>query len=734
MKCKRTVCMALAVMMVMCLFPAGGYAQEEPAGLMEEAVELGIAWEELLAEPERPITVGELVSLMENALAVMGKSDANESLLAFSESRSDGEGVQRHELAQLLYGVYQDVTAGYSFPVNAAVIYYEAGGGLKEFHAWDCPDYDEINELTCDDMESGNYAVCAFDRTNGDKLMPLYDDWTFRPTAEVTVQAAVGTVLRFSRSFEKDPVFVDVTDEAAGRHTIDPALYTGGTTLPDATNQDLPLWRGCNIGFRSMFNGALGWNPDDSFVEGNLDYIKELGMNYVRLRLTWGYFQGPDFAEDNVVNLSRLEQLDEIISWCMERDIHVQLVFSDVPNLDYDAVYDSIDDWYNACNAVFTDETVRDNVTVFWRMLARRYADIPNNYLSFNLMNECVPADDENYVWAFADAVNAIWEQSPGRVIVADVLPSISVTGAVSVIGASMAELGCALSYHFYDIKDISMVSPEKEAAEPGFYESLTGMPSFVNANIYSQTFGVGLPEEAKGALRFTGAVGGATLSVTVGSLASFDTTMRLAADGQTLYEGMEPYTYDEATDYIGVNVPVTVTIPEGAGSFEIACPEGGFSISDISLRLSDGTEPVLMPIDDWWAGMAPAEVTVGEDGKCTSTLSLADIRRDGMTFADLVGVVKQYGVDIMVGECGIFEGGDPMAAGISQAATEAILKDEIDFFEGLGLAWACEYVGRYALVTPAPYLEGVEFWDLDNSPYYANVEMGEFLEEILAE
>lgn len=267
MKYKRTVCMILVALMVTCLFPTGGYAQEQPASssLMEEAVGLGIAWEELLAEPERPVTVQELVSLMENALAVMGKADANSSLLVFSKNRSGGDSVKRYKFAQLLYGVYQDVTAGHSSPVNAAVIYYEVGGGCKEIHSWDCPDSRMIDTLTHDGMESSNYAICAFDRTNSDKLMPLYDDWTFRPREEVTVQAAVETVLRFSRSFEKDPFFVDVTDEAAGRHTIDPALYTGETTLPDASNQDLPAWRGCNNGFCSMFNGALGWNPDDTF-------------------------------------------------------------------------------------------------------------------------------------------------------------------------------------------------------------------------------------------------------------------------------------------------------------------------------------------------------------------------------------------------------------------------------------------------------------------------------------
>ena len=155
--------------------------------------------------------------------------------------------------------------------------------------------------------------------------------------------------------------------------------------------------------------------------------------------------------------------------------------------------------------------------------------------------------------------------------------------------------------------------------------------------------------------------------------------------------------------------------------------------MSDVSLRLADGTKPALMTIQDWGAGTALAEVTVGEDGRCSSTFSLADVDQ-GVSLADLVSVGEQYGVDVMVGEFGMFEDGEPMGAGISQEATEAILRDEIDLFEGLGLAWACEYVGRYALVMSAPYLAGVEFRDLENSPYYANLEMGEFYKELLAE
>ena len=74
------------------------------------------------------------------------------------------------------------------------------------------------------------------------------------------------------------------------------------------------------------------------------------------------------------------------------------------------------------------------------------------------------------------------------------------------------------------------------------------------------------------------------------------------------------------------------------------------------------------------------------------------------------------------------------MAAGISQDAIEKLFMEQIETFERLGLAWCFEYIGRYTLATPAPYLEGIEYRDLENSPYYINLEMHEFFKGVLAE
>ena len=747
-KTKSLICILLSIAIMLGMLAgcssssqAGNVAPSTITDTFREAIQEGIAWEELADKADSPVNAEILTTLMENSLTYMGKEDKNEYLTAFSSEYKKKKSVTRIDMAALLYAINHEVIGEHNFVTNATAIIYEVGGGYDGLWVNGLTDYDQLCgihnafwidgivncENTSDDTIC-DYVIRTCDRLTGDKLMGLYDDFTFRPQETVTVAEAVETALHFARSFEEDPVYTDVSDAKASVHTINPALYTGETTLPDATSQNLPEWRGFNISFNSMFTGALCYNPDETAMLGILDHIKELGANYVHLYLTWSWFQGPDYTFDNKVNLSRLKELDQIIAMCMERDIHIQLVFNDVPNLDFNHT-GTLDEWFANCNSVFNDETVRDNVTLFWRMLAKRYADIPNNYLSFNLMNECDPASDENYVWGLGDAVRAIQQESPGRVVVADVHADADLTGA------TMAELGCALSVHFYHLGDLSIITASREEAEPGFYESLTCAPCYVNAQIYGPDFcgNDWLPQNARGALKFSGNVGGATLSVTFEEITSFDTIMQIKSEGEILYRGMEPYEYEEAADIIHVDSTVTVTIPENAYSFEISCPEGMcFTFRDISVTLADGTELPLFCLKDWWNGTKLTEITVNDDGSCAGTLKLEEMKRGKMSLLDYIQTGKQYGVDVMVGECGLFEESNKLPIGIRQNVVEELMLEQFDTFDRLGIAWCCEYFGRYSVATPAPYLEGVEYRKVDNSAYYSNLQMEVFFKDVM--
>lgn len=701
----------------------------EMSDVFKEAVIAGIAWEELAANPTAPVTAADTIKLMENALAVLGKDTAPAYLTAFSADHNGDAEIQRYQLAQLLQGVFYNVKAEHDFQISATSVFYDVGGAYREAHIWDCPDIQEIDALSNGCAEACDYAITAYDRLTGDKLMDLYEDWTFRPAETVSVESAVGTFLHFARSFETDPVYTDVTDDIAARHTIDPALYSGETTLPEATNADLPNWRGFNISLESMLlPGALSGNPDDNFYEAEIGYIKELGGNYAHIYLSWSWFQGPAYTCDNKVNLTRLELLDKIIACCMKNDIHLQLVFNDVPNISgrwEDTT--SLEVWWAESQKVFTDESVRDTVTAFWRMLARRYADIPNNYLSFNLMNECNPLNDENYAWAFQDAVAAIWEESPGRVIVADVHSS-------NITGASMAELGCALSFHLYLPRDIAVVTRAVEEGFPGFYETLEWPACIIAGILYGREAAGDFPELAAKPMTISGNLDDAVLRMDLNDISWGFEVIRITADGAALYEATPTHEYHEDVDVYKPTEAISVTIPAGTKKLEIACSEGyAFSMDSLTLTYPDGVVISLIPYCDNWHGMPYTDVQINGDRKVLDgEYDFANAKQGLISLNELIGIGQTYGVDVMIGECGIFEGDLALDFGMPQETAQAFTRDEIELFESLGLAWACELYGRYTVLTPAPYLTGIEYKKIDRMPYYANLSMEQFLKEML--
>lgn len=100
--------------------------------------------------------------------------------------------------------------------------------------------------------------------------------------------------------------------------------------------------------------------------------------------------------------------------------------------------------------------------------MAKRYAQIPNTYLSFNLINEPDPETDEIYADALRPSIEAIWEESPERLIICDVETNTAITGE------EMAKMGCALSCHEYIPHEFTEIHVSKAIEDPDYYPSMT--------------------------------------------------------------------------------------------------------------------------------------------------------------------------------------------------------------------------------------------------------------------
>lgn len=344
---------------------------------------------------------------------------------------------------------------------DSQVIAQRLDGTVGEGGVWDiCPDLPEIEHpadetglrywIDFGSSPAVNYAMLTYDRTDGKKVLELDENCNFRPFETMTVEQVAEAALRYYNSFEPAAEMVVYADTATfDPSIITPELLAKETTLPDASCTSLPSeWRGTLMfDMGRVISQALDGNPDKRIYEHEIQTVKDAGFNFIGLVFDFSVLQGP-IPEDGKLNETRLKELDQVIAWCMERDIHVDLRCVSPGGLTKD---DSFADWvqWNYDSANSTDYA--PEFAALWKAIAQRYTNIPNRYLSFNLMIEPEINHDAQYAAFFGPAVDAIREISPDRCIIADI-------HCGGLTGKTMAEMGVALSYHAYDPRSFCVV------------------------------------------------------------------------------------------------------------------------------------------------------------------------------------------------------------------------------------------------------------------------------------
>lgn len=175
--------------------------------------------------------------------------------------------------------------------------------------------------------------------------------------------------------------------------------------LPEPTPQKLPRWRGFNL----LENFHDEW-ANEPFKEQDFQLIEKLGFNFVRLPLDYRIWtRGRNRDQFNEVKLQRI---DQAIAWGKKYSIHVCLNFHRAPGYTVASPPEPTDLW--------TDAKTQDLCALHWRTFARRYREVPNSHLSFNLFNEPDDSAGENFVPVVKKIVEAIRREDPDRLIISD--------------------------------------------------------------------------------------------------------------------------------------------------------------------------------------------------------------------------------------------------------------------------------------------------------------------------
>lgn len=203
------------------------------------------------------------------------------------------------------------------------------------------------------------------------------------------------------------------------------------TPAPAVGAAKLPRWRGFNL----LEKYTLAANKP--FLESDFDAIKGWGFDFVRLPTDYRIWTDPAGGWRD----APLRELDEAVTFGRARGIHVDLCLHRAPGYCVNPPSEPLDLWGEGPGA---EEALRQ-FTAQWRMFAKRYRGIPSAELSFNLVNE-PPGSlaDERYAKVASAAVQAIRDEDPDRLVIAD-----GARYAQRPVPA-LAPLGIAQSLHGY--------------------------------------------------------------------------------------------------------------------------------------------------------------------------------------------------------------------------------------------------------------------------------------------
>lgn len=190
----------------------------------------------------------------------------------------------------------------------------------------------------------------------------------------------------------------------------------------------LPRWRGFNL------LDKFGYGRCEPFTETDFAWIAEWGFDFVRLPMTYKCWT--EEGDWLAVREDQLKQIDEAVAFGRKHGVHVCLNFHRAPGYCVGNPPEPLNLW--------RDEEALDVCAFHWGLFAERFEGVPNEALSFNLVNEPPPIPPETYVRVATRLVEAIRAEDPKRLIIADGL-----MGRVPV--PELIPLGIAQSTRGYD-------------------------------------------------------------------------------------------------------------------------------------------------------------------------------------------------------------------------------------------------------------------------------------------
>ena len=469
-----------------------------------------------------------------------------------------------------------------------------------------------------------------------------------------------------------------------------------------ATPQKLPRWRGFNIQNKYM----LGTNQKP-FEEADFKIIHDLGFNFVRLPMDYRiWIKDGDWTQ--IDEHKAFDDLDQVMQWAAKYQIHVCMNFHRAPGYTVAQPPES--------RSLWTDPEAQRVCALHWAAFARHFKGIPPERLSFDLFNEPHDVDEATYLKVVTMMVNAIRQEDPQRLIIADGLDWANKPCP------SLAPLGIAQSVHCYQ----PLLVTHYHASWVGGSDKFP-VPEWplVTSNIY--LCGPDHPE-LRQPLTITGDFPAGTKLDLVVEAVSREGHLVVRADGQTVLEknytsGPQASEPGEQVVYLAqynlyqnvFNQAQSVTLSQPAKEIALSCVDGDWiSLGAVNVTVNGAT--YALPLQKNWG--TPEATIAFDPGHPDQPWSTPDAMDGAWLWQhNLVPwqQLQNQGVGVMVGEWGCFHF-------TPYAVTLRWMEDNLKNFQRAGWGWALwNLYGGFGLLDsdrPGAVYEDYEGHKLDRRMY----------------
>jgi aryl-phospho-beta-D-glucosidase BglC (GH1 family) len=414
-------------------------------------------------------------------------------------------------------------------------------------------------------------------------------------------------------------------------------------TLPNATAQHLPRWRGFNLlekFYRQRNNGP--------FLESDFRLIQELGFNFVRLPMDYRVWIKND--DWNQFDESQLQHIDQAVAWGKKYSIHVCINFHRAPGYTVAKPPEATDLW--------TDPIAQRVCAEHWALFAKRYRGIPNEQLSFNLFNEPSDVPTETYVNVVRKIAAAIRAEDPQRLIISDGLA----WGREPI--PELAKLQIALATRGYTPMDITHY-------KAGWVDGADRYPDPIWPRVmaYGTLFSPskpGMSQEAQRPMVIEATFDRATPLRMRVNVVSSKARMVAKADGTVFWQKafdcgpgagewkQVNYVKQWKTYQNVYDRDYEAIIPAGTRRVELAVTQGDWlSLSEIGMRRADGQEDRLFLRPGWDQPVAHVSYNPADRNQTFAGPKMEDRQWLWETTIFPWQQAQKQGIGVMVGEFG---------------------------------------------------------------------------------